>query len=147
MKLTRRHVNVLIESAHHFLNSVSNNPFPGEKERYANDIALLDRALDRIHEISLDSPSMLARCWILCRTASLPYTLPEYEEGLDWEWVETRNNAIIATIYMLGFPNDVHVKLHGGVLEVDWTEELKEYNAKLSETIDLINKTIAETFS
>jgi hypothetical protein len=122
----------MIESAKSFLNSVKTMPFPGEQERYATDIALFDRALDRINEVGLDSPAMLVRCWILCRTASLPYTLPEYEEGIDWEWVATRNNAIIATIYMLDFVNDVHVKLSGGVLEVDWTEELKEYNPKLN---------------
>jgi hypothetical protein len=136
-------VNVLIESAHNFLNGikprpryqyVSEPPAITEEQRYATDIALLNRALDGIALLSLNSPSMLTRCWILCRSASLPYTIPEYEEGLDWEWVETRNAAITAVIYAMDFPNDVHIKLHGGVLEIDWTKEMKEVaeNSNLS---------------
>ena len=144
MRLTRRHVKVLIESAHNFLNGVKpvprhryvgEPPTISEEQHYATDIALLERALDGIVYVPLNDPLMLVRCWILCRSASLPYTLPEDEEGLDWEWIETRNNAIIAVIYDMDFPKDVHVKVCGGVLEIDWTNEMKELaeNSNLSD--------------
>lgn len=127
MQLTRRHVQVLIESAHNFLCGVQNvdsstcvggRPAISEEERYKKQIARLNEVLDGIIYLPLDGRDLLERCHILCMTASLPYTIHEYPEGLDWEWVQTRNAAIIAVVYNLHSLEPIPIKLSEGIVEL-----------------------------
>lgn len=108
------HISILLESAKAFVNAVTSRPFEHELNDYAMDIRVLTDAIKCV-ESGFTDPTILL---ILCRSADMPYTIPDDESSVGW--IETRNNAIISTITALDFVTIPSFTVNDSCLRVVW---------------------------